>query len=238
MMKVFIVEDEMNNIIGLEKVLLDYCHDVELLGYSQSVEDAVLRLRQLQPDCILMDIQLPDGTGFDILQQLPDCTSKIIFITAYDKYAVKAFKFSAIDYLLKPIHKDELVNALKKVQVEPLIPLPPKGFHLKGKLPVPTINGVLLLDIKDIVRCEASDNYSKIVMNGGKEFIASRTLSVIEEFLVSDGFLRVHRSHLINPNFVTFLEKGKNALITLANGNQVPWSDKYRKNIYSNFGQL
>ena len=234
-MKVFIVEDEINNLEGIQHLIASYCKDIVIVGFARTVKESLKLIPELNPECILLDIKLPDGSGFDILQQLPNEKFKIIFTTAYDDYAIKAFKFSAIDYLLKPIDKTELLEAFHKVKLQ-------KGSInsniAKGKLPLPTLQGVIIVDISQIIRCEAEDNYTTVILQNNKKYVISKTMLLLEEFLREYGFIRCHRSHLINPSFITFLEKGKSAQITMQNGDHVPWSENYRKQILDIFGQL
>ena len=218
-MKSVIIEDEERNRIVLQSLVETYCPEVQVVGHAESVSTGIDLIIKSQPDLIFMDIQLIGGTGFDILDKLDRLEAALIFTTAYDQYAVKAFKFSAIDYLLKPIDIDELKNAVKRA-------LNAEGKHLNGQkiqnllsniklnpngkpvLLISTIDTIEFVKIQDIFRMEAQGSYTKIFLKSGKFLLASKVIKEYEYLLTEYAFHRVHQSHLIHVDSIDKYLKG------------------------------
>lgn len=222
-MKAVIVEDEERSRIVLQNLLETYCPDVEVVATVDSVTSAVKTLRALQPDILFLDVQISGGTGFDVLDKIKDMQVALVFTTAYDAYALKAFKFSAIDYLLKPIDIEELKNAVRKVatsrqQVVDQV----KIQHLLSNIRNPEEDPVFLIStqeavefirIRDIVRCEAEGAYTKLFLRDNKPILVSKVIKEFE-FLLSDyGFYRVHQTYLVNLKEVSKYVKAENYLV-------------------------
>lgn len=206
--KAVIIEDEERSTIVLQNLLETYCPDVEVVGNATSVQDGIKTVNALQPDILFLDVQIVGGTGFDILEKLNNTKVSIIFTTAYDHYALKAFKFSAIDYLLKPIDIDELKIAVKKVtapnqQAEDEFKIKNLLSNIKNPsedpvLLVSTLEAVEFVRIREIIRCEAQGAYTQLILKDTKSVMVSKVIKEFEFLLQEYGFYRVHQSHLIN----------------------------------------
>ncbi len=221
--KAVIIEDEERSTIVLQNLLETYCPDVEVVGNATSVQDGIKTVNALQPDILFLDVQIVGGTGFDILEKLNNTKVSIIFTTAYDHYALKAFKFSAIDYLLKPIDIDELKIAVKKVtapnqQAEDEFKIKNLLSNIKNPsedpvLLVSTLEAVEFIRIREIIRCEAQGAYTQLILKDTKSVMVSKVIKEFEFLLQEYGFYRVHQSHLINLREVRKYIKSENYLL-------------------------
>ncbi len=222
-MKAVIIEDEERSRIVLQNLLETYCPDVEVAGGADAVSSGVKLIRAVQPDILFLDVQINGGTGFDVLEKIHDLKVSVIFTTAYDHYALKAFKFSAIDYLLKPIDIDELKAAVKKVMIssqqeEDQYKIKNLLSNLKNPdedpvLLVSTIEAVEFVRIRDIVRCEAQGAYTQLFLRDARPVMVSKVIKEFEFLLQDYGFYRVHQSHLINLKEVRKYVKSDNYLL-------------------------
>lgn len=224
-MKAVIVEDEERSRIVLQNLLETYCPEVEVVAMADSVSSGVRELRTHNPDVVFLDVQINGGTGFDVIDKMDHIQSSVIFTTAYDQYALKAFKFSAIDYLLKPIDIEELKTAVRKAtesnqsivrqyQMQNLL------SNLKNPdeapvLLVSTIDAVEFVRIGDIIRCEAQGAYTQLFMKDSKPLMVSKVIKEFEFLLQDYGFYRVHQSHLINLKQVRKYVRSENYLLML-----------------------
>jgi two-component system LytT family response regulator len=220
MIDTVIIDDEQAAQITLMKFLQMHCSNVNIVGTADGVEEGLKLLKNKSIDLVFLDIKMNDGTGFDLLKRLPSIDFNLVFTTAYDEYALKAFKYSAIDYLLKPIDPLELIDAVAKVtpsntdnsaqRVDSMLELyQDKKFD---KIAIPSVDESHFVRISDIIRCEASSNYTIIYLTTGKRIVAPKTLKEFEELLTSEGFFRVHQSHLINLSHIQKFLKTKNKL--------------------------
>ena len=210
MLTAIIVDDESKGRLTLQSLLGTYCPNINVVAQAADIPDAVSLIQHHIPDIIFLDIQLQDGNGFDILNILGKIYSKIIFVTAYDEYAVKAFRFSAIDYLLKPLDPDLLIAAVEKV--ENLVSQKIESNSLDvlyenltssdKKIVINSHQGQLSIRIADIIRCEADSNYTTIYNANGTKTVVTKSLREYEELLSDDNFFRVHKSHLVNLSYV------------------------------------
>ena len=233
MINAIIIDDEQHCIDRLSGLLREYCSDaVELAGVYSSVADGLAALRRQPPDLVFLDVMIQDETGFDLLQQLPVIPFDIIFTTAFEKYAVQAFKFSAIDYLLKPIDPADLRQAVdklarKKERKEWPDKLDTLLHNLKTiegnskRIGIPTINGFTFLQVNDIIRCQSEINYTTLFLKDKQKITVAKTLKEFEEILPEDVFFRAHHSHIINLNYIKRYIKGDGGQIELQNGNYV-----------------
>ncbi len=213
MIRTVVVEDEKKSREVILSLIAKYCPELQVVGEASSVDQAVDLLKKEKPDLVFMDIQLADGTGFDILQQVQGINFDLIFATAFDQYAIKAIKYSAIDYLLKPIDGEELKAAVRKViekrssssnidNLKFLLSNLKKGEDEFSRITLPTGNAYEIVNIKDIIRCEASESYTYFFLVGKRKFLVTSGLKHYEDILPSSQFIRVHHSHLINMNHV------------------------------------
>lgn len=222
-MRAVIIEDEERSRIVLENLVTTYCTDVEVIGTADSVISGVEAIHKHQPDILFLDVQINGGTGFDVLDKMNGATPAVIFTTAYDQYALKAFKFSAIDYLLKPIDIEELKTAVKKAlpsnqKEEDQYKIQNLLTNLKNPnedpvLLVSTSEAVEFVRIRDIIRCEAQGAYTQLFLRDHKPVMVSKIIKDFEFLLTDYGFYRVHQSHLINLKEVRKFVKAENYLL-------------------------
>lgn len=236
MIKALIVEDEINSQELLKELIAEYSEGIEVVGTATGVTEALQKIEELDPDLLMLDIELSDGDGFQVLEQAKDPRFDVIFTTAYNQYAIKAFKFSATDYLLKPVDIEELQKALARVvenqeqdddegvskdRLQALIGNlrnSQKGFK---RIVLPTTNGFTVVDPKDIIRCESDRNYTFIFLVDGRKILVSRTIKEYEEMLEDFNFFRVHQSHLINLAFLKNYIRGRGGQVELTDGTVV-----------------
>jgi two-component system, LytTR family, response regulator len=244
MTRALIIEDEPEGLENLRNFLRMYCPDVEVTATGGSNAD-LLRLvaddRENQYDVAFLDISLPDGLVFQGLQQLEEVPFDIIFVTAYDKYALKAFEFAAIDYVTKPIEREELMRAVSRIRrkntetkarLEVLQqnynPNAPNAFE---KIGISAMDGVHFVRLSDIVRLEAEDNYTHFLLNTGTRITSSRTIKAYEDTLTQLNFVRVHKKHIVNMNFMKTYIKGEGGYLILENGDSVEVSRRKKSNL-------
>ncbi len=220
MIKAVIIEDEINGLNNLQNLLDEHCRDVEVVGTAGSVEEGyeLLSDKALKPDVAFLDISLPDGLVFKLLNKLRPINFEIIFVTAYEDYAIKACEYSSIGYVLKPIDPDTLVETVERIrpkkgntQTEKRLDIfqnylnNPNAFT---KMSISALDGIYFVNIKDIVRFEAEDNYTHIFLKSGERITASKTIKAYEDMLTPFNFYRVHKRHVINLNYMRKFVKG------------------------------
>ena len=242
MVRAVIVDDDVISRMVLRQILNKSINEVELVGEAESVEDGVSLIEQVSPDLVFLDISMPDGTGFDLLDRIKKIDFKIIFITAYGEYAIKAFKYSAFDYIVKPIDVEELTKAIaripkirkvaNKVAVQALkSSLLPEAEAGAKTIALPDQNGFAIVSVDKIVRCEGLRNYTRIIFKEAEEKVVSRTLLEFENLLTPLGFIRIHRSHLVNQVNVVRYIKAQGGLVELKTGEQLRVSPKYKDDL-------
>lgn len=242
MIKALIIDDDSISRMLLREILKKTIKNVELLGEASSVEEGLALIEQKDPDVVFLDISMPDGTGFDLLDKLKKIDFKIIFITAYSEYAIKAFKYSAFDYLVKPINVEELTKAINRIpktkKVDSKIAvnalkanIMASGEHGAKTIALPELNGFAIIDVDKIVRCEGLRNYTRIIFRDEPEKIVSRTLLEFENLLTPLGFIRIHRSHLVNLANVVRYIKAQGGLVELRTGELLKVSIKYKEDL-------
>ena len=236
-----IVEDEANSREILRNYISKYCPNVQLLGEASSIKDALTLIGSNSLDLVFLDVEMPFGNAFDLLDQLPDRTFETVFVTAYDHYAKDALNNHAAYYLTKPINIDELVNAVayvetvreKEASLEGEV-LSTKSNGVEGKLTLPQQDGFQVLNIADILYCMADDNYTEIYLLN-KKILVSKTLKYFEDALKNYAFARVHKSFLVNVNEVVKYKKGKGGSVVMSNGKEVMVSASKKKDFLSYF---
>ena len=214
--------------------------EIKVTGKATSVIEAAKLLQINQPDILFLDIMLGDGTGFDILEIVSNLRSKIIFVTASDEFAIKAFKFAAIDYILKPYSKEDLANAIEKAkaQIQPkkeqlsiLKQIVTKPNNLPTKLSLHTSEKIIIVKIQDIIRCKADNNYTTFYLKDKSKILVSKTLKYYADILKEVEFLRVHQSHLVNKHHIKEYVKSDGGYLILNNASNVPVSVRKRQEI-------
>ncbi len=242
MLKAIIVDDVRKIRESLKDLLEKYCPDVTIIAEAENVSDALIKINHHQPDLVFLDVEMPDGSGFDLLQKLTKINFKIIFITAYEEYAVKAFKHSAVDYLLKPVDKEELIEAIKKaknvlekehaeLKLQALFSLIDKTKNETRKIILKTQESIYSINISDIVHCESEKNYTTFNLNDGQKIVVSTTLKEYEDLLTSFGFFRSHQSHLINLSFFDHYVKTDGGMIVLKSKTRIPVSSRKKEEL-------
>jgi two-component system, LytTR family, response regulator len=209
-----------------------YCPEVNVIAEAESVQSALVEIAKHNPDLVLLDIKMQDGTGFDLLGKFDPAPFKVVFITAFDQFAVDAFKFSALDYLLKPVNPDELVKAMKKAQekvaaselevrIKTFISNINNFQRETKKIVLKTQESVHIIAVSEIVRCEADRNYTKFYLGGGKSLLVTGSLKEYDDMLANSGFFRAHHSYLVNLDFIDHFRKNK-MLLVMKDQSEVP----------------
>jgi len=214
--------------------------EIEIIGTAKSVVEAAKLLRTHKADILFLDIMLGDGTGFDVLEIFPDLKSKIIFVTASDAYAIKAFKFAAIDYILKPYSDEDLANAIEKAQhqIQPdkeqinvLQEAVTSPNNQPNKISLHTLDKIIVVNIEDIIHCKSDNNYTTFYFKSSTRLLVSKTLKYYADMLKEVGFLRVHQSHLINIKYIKEFIKSDGGYLVLTNNATVPVSVRKRAEV-------
>lgn len=248
-MRVILIDDEPNCLEMLALLIERYFPMLNIVGQFEDPSVAVDKIRDLKPDVVFLDVQMPNLTGFDVIEQCRNTPFNVIFTTAYEQYALKAFKYSAIDYLLKPIDKEELITAVQKAQfthqahnqsqqrdilLNYVNPIKPS----KEKVALPTSDGIIFMNIKDIVFCESDGNYTKIYIQQGKPFTFTKTLKDMEELLHESSFYRVHHSYLVNLKQVEKYIRTDGGDIKMSNGKIIPVSRQKKEEVLGELAKL
>lgn len=234
-----IIDDEQGAREALRKMIGLYCLGVEIIAEAQGVEEGLKVIKETNPDLILLDIKMFDGTGFDLLKRIENANFKIIFITAYDEFALNAIKFSALDYLLKPVEPEELAAAIKKAELAIEVDI----LNLKIKtllhniekenkrLTVKTSECYHIISVNEIIRCEAEGNYTRFFLQNGNKILVSTTLKEYEALLEQYQFFRTHQSHLINLKEISRFEKKDGGTIIMKDKSKVPVSTRKKERL-------
>ena len=228
MLRSIIIDDETNSSSALREKLKQYFPQVNIIAICNNGHEGIEAIESLKPDIVFLDIEMPKINGFTMLQKLTYRNFELIFTTAYDHYAIKAIRFSALDYLVKPIEIEELRQAINRVEekqqaspnqrLELLLDNLGHKIHERLRIAIPTNSGLEFLKVEQIIYLEASVNYTHIFLQDGRKYTASRTLKDFEEMLPADTFLRIHHSHIINKNFAEKYIRGEGGQVVLSNG--------------------
>ncbi len=231
MIKAVIVDDESFCCSSLVILLERYCPDVKVAGICHSGEDALVVIPEQQPQIVFLDIEMPGMSGFEMLEKLPVINFEIIFTTSYDQYAIKAIRFSALDYLLKPIDREELQRAVQKVserhhhpfpqQLEILLQKIHQPVSPAQKIALPSMEGLQMIVVNSIISCASDSNYTTFFLKNKKKITVSRPLKEMEEMLDEYSFLRVHNSYLINLHEVDKYVKGEGGYLVMTDGSTI-----------------
>ncbi|MBL4904826.1 MAG: response regulator transcription factor [Flavobacteriaceae bacterium] len=229
--------------VALEMLTNDLIHkhpEIAIIGTAKSVVEGAKLLQKQKPDILFLDIMLGDGTGFDLLEIVPNLTAKIIFVTASDEFALRAFKFAAIDYILKPYSDKELANAIEKVKenMQPdkeQLHILKKAVSTPGKYPTKislhTFDKITVVSLSDVIRCESDNNYTTFFFEDGQKILVSKTLKYYADLLNEQQFLRVHRSHLVNMKYIASYIKTDGGYLMLKNKKSIPVSVRKRSEV-------
>ena len=248
-MRAILIDDEISNLENLRALLEKHCPQVTILATAQNVSDAVDAMEKYLPDLVLLDIQMGEQTGFDVLKLLPARNFEVIFVTAYDQYGIQAVKFAALDYLLKPIDIEELISAVDKAEhkLEAQLPTSQLDFLLqqlkKPETPVSKIalqmqSEIRYVTLSEIIRCEADNTYTHFFLSGGEKILVSKSLKEYADLLRPSGFLRTHQSHLVNPKYVKSWLKEDGGILLLMSGEKIPISKPNKDTVKQALQQL
>lgn len=239
MLKAILVDDELNSLQNLQLKIQEYCPSIRIAAQTQRPEEAIELIRQHKPDVIFLDIEMPRMSGFKMLEQMDDIDFEIIFITAYNHYAINAIRISAFDYLVKPVSIEDLQLTVGRLEEFEVKKSRERADILKRNLAnpksqedqmaVPCNDGLEFIQIKQIIRIESSSNYSKLVLQSGKILLVTRQLKDFEELLEDYRFYRVHHSHLINLNYIAKYVRGEGGQITMRNGDIIDVSRRKKE---------
>ena len=228
MLTALIIDDEEKGRLVLRQKLADHCPDVVVIGEADGGENGKSMIESLRPDVVFLDIEMPGINGFEMLNKLNEKNFHLIFTTAYNQYAIKAIKFAAFDYLLKPIDIEELKAAISRIrnlktadvsgQLEVLTLNSQKNIKNFNKIAIPTLDGFSFFDLNELIHLDADSNYTLLHFTENRKILASRTLKEFEDQLEEERFIRLHNSHLVNVSFITRYIKGEGGQVVLANG--------------------
>jgi two-component system, LytTR family, response regulator len=232
MIRTVLVDDETDSIRVLEKLLETFCPEIRIVGKADGVETALQVIQSSQPDLVILDIEMTQGNAFDLLNQLQPIAFEVIFVTAFDNYAVRAFKYSAVDYLLKPVDIDDLRGAIERVmertrekdvmeRMKVLLDNVGTMNLSQQKMAVPTITGLMFVAVRDIIRFEAKGNYTVIFLHNGEQIMATRNIKDYEDLLPASIFCRIHNSHIINLQNIQKYHKGRGGYVIMEDGSSI-----------------
>lgn len=245
--KAIIIEDESQSREILRQYVIKYCSQVEIVGEATDIITGEVLINETKPQLVFLDIEMPFGSGFDLIERLPSIDFEVVFITAYSDYAIQALNISAAYYILKPVAIDDLIAAVDKVQVKlaegkeefsstKLLADNIKAIHQQSqKIVLPKMSGFEVVKIADIIRVEAADNYATIYVTGQKKYLISKTLKYYEDLLTDFGFLRSHKSHLVNLNHILKYKKGKTGELFLTEDHKALVSATSKKALMAYF---
>jgi len=240
-MNVILIDDEAAIRNAIRSLLAENFPDINILATAGNIQEGYDAIINNKPDLLFLDIELPDGTGFDLLKKFPRVPFKIIFVTGHHEYALDAIKVSALDYVLKPIDTDELCHAVEKARVvineqEQQLKLQALSENLQGKkvlkrIILSTSDHLQIVSVSDIVRAEADSNYTSFTLSGGKHILVSRTIKEFESLLSGSGLIRVHQSHLVNITYIDRFVKKDGGYLLLKDNTKVPVSPILKKQV-------
>ncbi len=248
MLQTIIVDDEKRGRELLRMVLTTHCPEVKVVGEASNVKEAYTLILQTDPDLVFLDIEMPGGSGFDLLTKFDEINFEVIFVTAFDKYAIKAIKFSAMDYLLKPVDEEELVKAVKRVEenqnkksnkdrVSNLIQNVRKTTD-NQKIGLTSSDGLEFIEIKTILRCEADGKYTSVFLHDGKKLLVSKNLKEFEDLLTEYNFIRIHHSHLVNLDYIKKYQSGRGGYVVMSDGSTITVSQRKKEDFLSSLKKI
>lgn len=239
--KAIIIDDEQHARAAVRNMVNLYCSGVKVLGEADGVAAGLECIEKFDPDLVFLDVEMADGTGFDLLARVGEVTFAVIFITAHEQYALRAIRFSALDYILKPVQPDELIQAVEKAirsrreELNLKLQTYTRNVAVPGQPPATiilnTAGSIYRVEVADIVRCESDENYTRIFFPERDPILVTKTLKEFEELLCGYGFVRIHQSHIVNLNYVQSYLKGLGGMVILKNKERIPVSAR-RKELF------
>ena len=249
-MKALIIDDEPDNVRLLALQLARHCPQIDLVGQFTDSTNGLRAIQTLQPGLVFLDIEMPVMNGFQLLERVGDINFHIVFVTAYDQYAVRAFRFSALDYLLKPIDTVDLIATVRRAETTTRIN--PKqlelmrqyypgsqgsaGSPVKGRIALPHASGMVFIETKQIIYCEADSNYTRFHLQSGDVYSVTKTLGDVQDVLETGDFVRVHRQYMVNLEHIQKLVKGEGTYLLMTNGVSIPVARQQKDRLMERFG--
>lgn len=244
MLTAIIIDDEKKGRIALREKLKNYCPEIQLTGEAEDGNEGLIVIKEVNPDIVFLDIEMPRLDGFEMLQKLPDKNFHLIFITAYNHYAIRAIKYAAFDYLLKPVDIEELKSTIKRIEAQTnrrtarqleILQHNLSDHPMLNKIAISAADGLLFFNIADIIHLEAQSNYTAIHFSNRPVLLASRTLKDFEELLPPELFFRSHHSRIVNLRYIKRYIRGDGGQIEMLNGDHVPVSRRKKENFLKIF---
>lgn len=240
MIKALIIDDESHAREGLSNVISQYCQEISVVGFGENVDDAIDLIHKHSPDLIFLDVEMPNGNGFTLFDKIKNPQFETIFVTAYEEFAIKAFRFAALDYLTKPIDFRELQDSIERLKSKQKIELKEQRIELLienlsnnpsefNKIVLPDYNGYTMVKISDIIYCKADGSYTEVHLINGKKIIASKLLKSLEELLPQATFYRIHKSYLVNLNLIKRFNKTDGYQVLMENNILLDVSERNKK---------
>ncbi|MDN3676437.1 LytTR family DNA-binding domain-containing protein [Flavobacterium paronense] len=241
-MKILVIDNETNIRESVVQLIKNFCPFPTILFEANGVASGLKSIEEVNPDILFLDVELDDGTGMDLLSSLTEINFHLVFITAHNKYAIDAFRFSAIDFLLKPISVDELIETFEKIskqvknevlheQLQIMQDSLDKITYKDKKIVLKDSNSFYFIDVKDIIRCESDGQYTEFFIENNKKIIISKSLKEYEEMLEPYGFIRPHHSHIINSNKILRFDKSEGGILVMQNNDEIPVSHRKKSQI-------
>lgn len=228
MIKSILIDDEKNSLEMMEWLIGTYCPQVSIVAQCSNAEEGIVTIRQYQPDVVFLDIEMPHMNGFDMLEQFDQINFEVVFCTAYDQFALRAFRYSALNYLLKPIDPDDLIETVHRIETRRIPPSheqiasllqimrQPMAPATPARIALTTFDGLLFVQTQDIMYCEAESNYTKVVLSGGRKVTVAKVLKDLDETLAGEVFFRIHNSFLININHIKRFVRNDGGYVVMA----------------------
>ena len=248
MIKIIIIDDQEDSIEKLSFLIKKYCPMTTLAGVANTGKDGIALIQKEQPDLVFLDVEMDDMTGFEMLERLDTVDFKVIFTTSFDKYAIKAIRFSALDYLLKPVGKEDLMAAIERAHLEPqklqneqvkeLAEIGKSKTTKLERIALTTSDGLVFKNINDIIRCESDRNYTTVHLLNKEKLIVSKTLKEIDDTLDGSGFFRVHHSHLINLNHISRFIRSDGGYVVMQNNDNISIARNKKEKFFELFSKF
>jgi len=249
MIRALLIDDEPKNNRILKLMLEEFCPQVKVEGQAENAEEGITMVRELAPDLVFLDIEMPFGSGFDLLDRLKPVTFEIIFITAFNNYSLKAIKYSALDYLLKPVSIDELIAAVTKARekiktqqvntrIENLLHNLKKPAASLQKMALPSKEGYVFIALSEIIRCESKNGYAVFHIRGMDKIVSSKNIKEYETLLQDEMFFRIHNSHIINLNYIKKYHRGRGGFVEMEDGSMLEVATRRKDELMARFGLI
>lgn len=248
MLQAVIIDDEAKGRELIKMIITSNCPGVKIAGEASNIKEGYELIMRTEPHIVFLDIEMPGGSGFDLLARINEINFDVVFITAFDQYAIKAIKFSALDYLLKPVDEEELIAIVKKVEnnyvrkthnnaVANLLNNTKKHSE-NPKIGLTTTDGLDFIEIKNIMRCEADGKYTSVFLNNEKKLLVSKNLKEFEDLLIEFNFFRIHHSHLVNLDYIKKYQSGRGGYVIMNDGSTITVSQRKKEEFLSNLRKV